>query len=329
MSDAKVELPRKGRTVIQVSNTCIVEVEDREHMAIGDDLRANGQVDAPARLTRAQAGKLIAVLQAFAGTEEAPAPVARQGRAGAVDPLVERRADRHDETVERHPAYGMIGVSRVSCTPGKHLFGSDVRHSHYLSVRIQAAHMNRTLSRDWPHSDRQLIEVELSESQWAAFVSSPNMGDGVPCTLSWVEGRQVPDIGRVADKKEQFSSEVRRALADAQAAVEVLEARVKALGVSAKVREELWHQVLMVKNNLVPNVDFVGRQFTEHVERLTDAAKTEVGAYVQATVMRAGLQALGAPLSLDAAGQPAAEGDGAADGTKKAGARRQRRGDDE
>lgn len=47
----------------------------------------------------------------------------------------------------RHPAMGLISVSRYSST-GQQLFGSDITHHHYIHVQVQRAEVTRHLSRE-------------------------------------------------------------------------------------------------------------------------------------------------------------------------------------
>jgi hypothetical protein len=85
--------------------------------------------------------------------------------------VVAQTTDEHGD--EQHPAFGMIGASRVSSSPpGATLFDSDIRHQHTVTVRIATATRRRDLNHGWLHRKREFVEVEMSEAQWASFVSS-------------------------------------------------------------------------------------------------------------------------------------------------------------
>ena len=101
-------------------------------------------------------------------------------------PTAEKVGSNITETVESHPAYAQISASRVSGQTN--LYGSDFSHQNYVTISIHASELHRSLSRDWAFSRREYIEVAMSESQWAAFVSSMNVGCGIQCTLSHLEG---------------------------------------------------------------------------------------------------------------------------------------------
>ena len=195
-------------------------------------------------------------------------------------------ATGHDDYIEEHPAYALIGASRVSSTPGGVLFGSDFRHQHYITITIRKANVRRGLNTDWTSGQQHLIEVALSEAQWATFLSTLNMGDGVPCTLNWFGGYIagiLPDL----DRREQFRAEVNDNLSGALSAIDDV---LASTNLRKADRDRLEH----AKRELGGNLQFVAQQFDEHAEATVEKAKVEVEAYLNAAVQRAGLEALSA-----------------------------------
>jgi hypothetical protein len=81
-----------------------------------------------------------------------------------------------DEMTTTHPAFGQIGASRVS--GHIQLYDSDFHHNAYMTISIRRSELHRSLNRDWHYGRDELIEVALSEAQWATFVSAPNIGSG-------------------------------------------------------------------------------------------------------------------------------------------------------
>jgi len=90
-----------------------------------------------------------------------------------------------------HPSYGIVSFSRVS-TASKRLFGSDINHRSFIRLRIGRAgssqdkelHLDRVYSEGLP-----IVEVDLSSSQFAELLTTMNIGEGVPCTISFEEGK--------------------------------------------------------------------------------------------------------------------------------------------
>jgi hypothetical protein len=122
-------------------------------------------------------------------------------RPDPVEPTRVATNNAWSEYEENHPAYGMIGASRVS--GGAYLYGSDFRHQHWMTIRIHHGRLLRSdLSYDHYMAEGQIIEVELSEAQWATFVSAANVGDGVPCTINWVVGEGfLPELTPPTDRR--------------------------------------------------------------------------------------------------------------------------------
>lgn len=138
--------------------------------------------------------------------------------------------DRMSDTIERHPAYAQIGASRVSGQT--FLYGSDFAHQHYITISIQASELHRGLSRDWPVARQEYIEVALSEAQWATFVSTLNVGQGVQCTLNHKDGKGIPQIASRMDRKEQFQAETNQRLEHGMNELKELAKLVESLGLS-------------------------------------------------------------------------------------------------
>ena len=187
------------------------------------------------------------------------------------------------ETVESHPAYAQIGASRVS--GGAFLYGSDFRHQHYITITIHDSALHRSLSGDRAHGGKRLIEVALSEAQWATFVSSLNQGDGVQCTLEYTpEAGLIPAIAQPKDRKLQFSQEMAERFEIANKALRDVGTLVEISPLSQKKKDEIMRELTAARMNIGQNTDYVTDRFDEHMERTVEKAKSEVNAYAQHTL---------------------------------------------
>lgn len=192
-----------------------------------------------------------------------------------------------------HPAFAQIQASRVS---GGHpvLYDSDLKHHGYIVVRIAKSTLTRGLSRDWHHgSITPWIEVAMSEAQWATFVSSLNIGTGVPCTLQWKDGETIPALPPrpIGD---EFNADMEERL---RKPIDTLASTIKAIeamDLPVGKKTALLNLVKSAKQNLQSNVPFVAESFKEHMEESVEKAKAEVHGHVQRIIQRAGLKHLGA-----------------------------------
>lgn len=198
------------------------------------------------------------------------------------------------DTTEEHPAYGQISASRWSSSEGLALYGSDFGHHHFIVVTISESRLHRGLSRDWPHPTRRLVQVAMSEAQWAAFVSTLNLGEGPQCTIQQVVGEREgrPGILAPPDRRAQFKHEVSQTMRDAVHLLEQAIDRISKMAASAKSRDEAATLVARALTEIKSNVPFVAKSFGEHVEKVTEHAKGEITAYMQAVIARAGLTSL-------------------------------------
>lgn len=189
-----------------------------------------------------------------------------------------------------HPAYGTISASRGSGGHGV-LFQSAFKHNNTMRVRIHRATMRRGLAHDWVSDGEELIEIEMSEAQWATFISTPNSAS-TPCTLKHIDRERVPQIPEVMDKEVQFKGEFKQAMVEGLARLEVLMKTIAESNLPQKKKEELRIQAECVGYALGSNIDYVAGQFGKHVEKTVESAKIEVHAYMTGTIARAGLKAL-------------------------------------
>lgn len=202
-----------------------------------------------------------------------------------------------DETKTTHPAYGQIVASRV--TGSTSLYGSDFLHNAYMTITIRRSELNRGLSRDWYFAGEELIEVALSEAQWATFLSSPNVGSGVPCTIDHINRVVIPGLPDPIDRSKQFAGELDGTLKECTDAIEAMLEKMTEMGLPKGKTAELKGMLAKVHQELTCNLPFVGKQFGEHVEDTVEKAKQEVHGYMLGVIQRTGIAALqGMPLPL-------------------------------
>lgn len=202
--------------------------------------------------------------------------------------------NEHDE--EGHPAWGLIGASRVSSSPpGAVLFDSDMQHQHYVVVRVSAAKRKRTLNRDWLRGGKEYIEVAMSEAQWASFVSSMNAGDGVPCTVTRQNYKEVPGFPH----EPRLGESVREVREAADKAVQEVQAAFSAYQ-EKKNAGNLRNLEYAIKN-MPANITFAAKSLTEHAENVVQRSRADIEAMVIAQAAQMGLKPgdLGITLELE------------------------------
>lgn len=188
-----------------------------------------------------------------------------------------------DHGAETHPAFGMINVARVTASPPQSLFDSELKHSHYLVLSIHPATRQRDLNRDWIHdSSRSLIEVAMSEAQWAHMVSSLNNA-GTPVTITRTPEGQVPAIPyapRLAHSVAEVKGAARQVFDHAREALETYEAHKTVKNLRA-LRAAL--------ESAESNVAFAANSMTEHAENVVAKARADIEAMVDDRARQLGI----------------------------------------
>lgn len=201
------------------------------------------------------------------------------------------------ETIEKHPAYGMIRVSRVTGASDRPLYGSSISHHHTIRIAITEGERKRGLSEHWYHGGPLIAEVELSSTQFADMLTNMNCGNGVPCTLLYREnGGQVPGMAKhESDRKhiqEEFDERVQRGM-------KALTALVKKAGEIAanpkptkQDRAEYVGLANTIQREIVANIPFIAEQFNESCDKLVKEAKGEYEAAITGMIHSLGLDGL-------------------------------------
>lgn len=208
-----------------------------------------------------------------------------------VEPTVTRgKWGADDREVLTHPAYAQVSISHVSGSSD--LYGSDFTHQNYVTLSISRSELHRDLNRDWYFEREELIEIALSEAQYATMVAAPNR-QGVPCTLQHFDGKGIPGVPRRDSSRipnEEFKEKLAQTVTTLKAQREEIEKATS--GITKKLRGQILEPINTAIREIEANAPFLVNSFEEHMESNIERAKVEVNAYVTNTIHRAGLAAL-------------------------------------
>jgi hypothetical protein len=198
-----------------------------------------------------------------------------------------------DETKEEHESYGLLQISRCQCTPATNVFGSSVKTGNPIRLRISRAVRYRGLNEHTYHDKQQLIEIEMSPSQFADAITSLNCGVGTPVTLLRVNCERMADCPDI-DQRQLFHEEFNQDVADASKQLtELLKEAKEILGskgaVKAADKKGLLNKIGSVEQNIRANMPFVHQQFNRAMDKTTSEAKAEVEAFIENKVRSIGL----------------------------------------
>lgn len=215
----------------------------------------------------------------------------------AMHPLEEHKLVENDMHVAKHPSYGLASFGRRSHGGGKSLFGSSIQNKQTITLTISKAEHNRELNNDWYHSRGEIIEIEMSQNQFAELITSFNMGQGTPCTINHINREQYPEPPFIS-KADIFHGEFKKSMHNYGITVKKLMEQTnnilenkKNIGVGDRdvIKKNLFEVMRFIDDNL----PFMAGQFIESMEKTVTEAKGEIEAFVENKIRTAGLEKLG------------------------------------
>lgn len=202
-----------------------------------------------------------------------------------------------------HPAFGIVEMSRMSGGDGN-LFMVDYPTGGSIRLSISTAHLNRNLANDRVFSDRPIVEIEMSEVQWARIVSSFNVG-GVPVTLKHYRDPitsdflipKMPDrhAGNVDTFRKEITDKADRTTRELKEAYDRLTDIMKGPLRKGDLQEVL-ELLRSARGAAIDGLPFVAEQAHEAIDTATQHARAEIDAHIDNAMMKLGERALGEQL---------------------------------
>jgi len=203
-----------------------------------------------------------------------------------------------DKTTETHESYGLVGIGRRTGDPGP-LFGSSIRHHSYIAITIRRAEKNRDLHRNWYYGREKLIEIEMSNTQFAEMITSMNIGDGVPCTLNYVADGPLKKMKRPPGSEQrqifedEFKADMQKVGNKISSAIEKATAILDVKGnIKKPDRSAIVSLLKSIAQDINSNMPFVQTQFNKAMDKTVMEAKGEIEAFVTNKITSLGIEAM-------------------------------------
>jgi len=198
-----------------------------------------------------------------------------------------------DNIVYNHPAFGMIRFGRTNGS--QTLFGSEVDNAGYISIEVKGGSEYWHLHEKHYSSSGKptIIRLAISYAQFAEAITNQNCGDGVPCTLEYINGERLPLISQnTVSVGEQIKLDIKAQSKKITDTIDLLEGQINGLKLSEKQKGLLIQTLDGTRRELTSNLPFIIDQCEEAVEHITTKAKIEVEAFAQSRIHQLGMQAL-------------------------------------
>ena len=136
----------------------------------------------------------------------------------------------------------------------------------------------------------------MTPLQWAEFLTCGGQAEGVPCTITKVDGKYMgkPEEESIADNYleatnehfDEFANGIKRFEKELSDAIE------SGKPLSKTKMQEMLSNMKSFRNNSVANLDFVRTRFMEEMGNIVVKAKTEVNAYAESHLREMGIKCL-------------------------------------
>jgi hypothetical protein len=213
----------------------------------------------------------------------------------ALDPLEEYKIVENQMHIEKHPSFGLVSFNRSS-GGNNTLFGSSIQHSQTISLKIKRATHERKYNNDWYHGSEELIEINLSQNQFAELITSFGMGEGIPCTLKYVNRERMPEPpykSKVTIVQEEFDAQLHNFGIDLKKIINNATDILKNKSTITKGdRELIINSINKLVQEIQSNIPFVADQFKEQMDKTITEAKSEIEAFTENKIRSTGIDAL-------------------------------------
>lgn len=199
-------------------------------------------------------------------------------------------------TNQKHPSQVQVQFSRVQSSHPMAFYGSDIKVNNWIQLRIKTSIKKRDLSNDWFHADDTILEIRLSPNQFSELLTTMNVGEGVPGTLTFHQALDLPNgalpMPIQENKTSIFKEEINLLGTGILARIIELENTVNGLNITKSAKIAILERTRMVKQDITSNLPFILRQAKEQVDKIVSAGKSAVDAFYTGVITRLGIAAL-------------------------------------
>ena len=195
---------------------------------------------------------------------------------------------------QTHESYGLAKFVRTQSSHAHNLFGSSITHKDTIHLSISKGSVKRDLHREWFIDENEIVEVELSENQFAELITTMNIGTGIPCTIKHLNGKSMsapPYENQRQLFEKEFKADIKKIGADLNSLVTELHKLIEEKAPRSAYKE-LLSKVRMVSQDVNANLPFVQKSFNEAMDKTVTEAKGEIEAFVLNKILTLGIESL-------------------------------------
>lgn len=195
-------------------------------------------------------------------------------------------------TSQKHPSHGVVSINR-SVGGSRRFFGSEVKHG--TSVTLTISPCERQVDNFGTHyypRNPPYVQIEMSSEQWANLITSINVGCGVPCTISRLNGEHVEpeQITETFTEKStrKFRERVSNKISEARSIAAGVRTFLETTNLSKKAKDEINSSLDRIVKNFAANEEYFLTEFTAEADKVLTSAKAELDSFIGQVMMQVG-----------------------------------------
>jgi hypothetical protein len=201
-----------------------------------------------------------------------------------------------EKDFKTHPSYGMISVGRNMGGNGRGYFGSSIECPMTMAITISRGQVKHEHGQDWYLGGQELIEVKLTPSQWAEFISSIGMGPGVPCTINHLQGEVLKRPEFVVRETDEIRDDFKRKIDKMMKSFDETRAQIETLFANKKTLSQGDKTIVLnllekINTHVRSNMPFAVECFEESAEVIAKKVQRDIDAFVDTLSRRHGIDA--------------------------------------
>lgn len=141
-----------------------------------------------------------------------------------------------------------------------------------------------------------LITVDMTAAQFSELITTMNMGQGIPTTLRWLDGKPIDNFIDSDTLQSQIKADVKKSTEGVVKTIELLKTEAEAVlaesGLGKGKRERVMGLIAKIQMELKSNLPFVVDQYKEAVDKVTAGAKSEIDSFMTHITTQLGVKSL-------------------------------------
>ena len=194
----------------------------------------------------------------------------------------------------------MIQFSRIHSSGKHYFFGSDLPTNDFIELTIEQGVKESDLSTERYHNDysgKTYCKVQMTPNAFAELITRMNIGDGIPCSVTVVDGKIIPQEENQRENRKMFThrkfkERMGTFAEELQVKSKEMERIMKKQSLSAQDKKDVVWAYQKLVQELSSNIPFFMECFQETMDDVVLEAKQQIDAALMNKVTTLGLQAL-------------------------------------